>query len=222
MKLPLGPRDASRLARMTPEELHEFLSKCSPRDFLWLDAQFEMWAANGQIEPEEDGCRVWLMMAGRGFGKTRAGAEWVHNLAMTGRKQIALVGATIDEARSIMVEGVSGLLSIARRKRITVNWEPSLKKLRYPMGSVATLYSGDNADGLRGPEHHFAWGFGADRHVVVPHRRGRPSGRSAGEPGDRRLLPHCPGRVGGVARPGRLNCLLHRRGLAFCHANRRA
>jgi len=121
MKLPLGPRDASRLARLTPEELHEFLSKCSPRDFLWLDAQFEMWAANGQIEPEEDGWRVWLMMAGRGFGKTRAGAEWVHNLAMTGRKQIALVGATIDEARSIMVEGVSGLLSIARRKRITVN-----------------------------------------------------------------------------------------------------
>ena len=117
MKSPLGPGDASRLARMSPEELREFLSKCSPRDFLWLDAQFEMWAATGQLEPDEAGWRVWLMMAGRGFGKTRAGSEWVHQLAMTGRKRIALVGATIDEARSVMVEGVSGLLSIARRYR---------------------------------------------------------------------------------------------------------
>lgn len=157
MKPNLGPRDALRLSRMSPEELQEFLSKCRPRDLLLIDAAFEMWASKGQIAPSEDGWRVWLMMAGRGFGKTRAGAEWVHNIAMTGRKQIALVAASIDEARGVMVEGVSGLLSIARRHRVGIKWEPSLGRLRWPKGSVATLFSGDHADGLRGPEFHFAW-----------------------------------------------------------------
>jgi phage terminase large subunit-like protein len=97
------------------------------------------------------------MMAGRGFGKTRAGAEWIHKLAQSGERRIALIGATIDEARSIMVEGVSGLLAIARRNRVTLKWEPSLNRLTWPKGSIATLFSGDNPDGLRGPEHHFAW-----------------------------------------------------------------
>ena len=157
MKLPLGPDAAQRLAAMTPQELQEFLRKCGPKGILALDAQFEMWAANGQIQPDEKGWRVWLMMAGRGFGKTRAGAEWIHDLAMTGRKRIALVAATIDEARSVMVEGVSGLLSVARRQRVPISWEPSLGRFKWPMGSVANLFSGDNANGLRGPEHHFAW-----------------------------------------------------------------
>ena len=157
MKLPLGPMDAKRLSNLSPDELYDFLSKCRPRELLMLDAQFEMWAAKGQIEPDSQGWRVWLMMAGRGFGKTRAGAEWIHQIAMTGRKRIALVAATIDEARAIMVEGVSGLLSVARRQRVRVTWEPSLGRLKWPKGSVATLFSGDNADGLRGPEHHFAW-----------------------------------------------------------------
>lgn len=168
MKLPLGPADARRLASLSDEELHDFLSKCSPRDVLMLDAQFEMWAADGQLEPEKAGWRVWLMLAGRGFGKTRAGAEWIHRIAMTGRKQIALVGATIDEARAIMVEGVSGLLSVARRQRVRVTWEPSLGRLKWPKGSVAKLFSGENPDGLRGAEHHFAWGVGADRVPALP------------------------------------------------------
>src|SRR5206468_6690802 len=70
---------------------------------------------------------------------------------------VALIGATIADARSIMVEGVSGLLSIARRHRRRLNWEPSLGRLKWPNGSVAHLFSGDSPDGLRGPEHDFAW-----------------------------------------------------------------
>jgi phage terminase large subunit-like protein len=156
MKLAVGPRDALRLALMEPEELRTWLAECRPRDLLLLDAQFEMWAQSGQLPPRGEGWRVWLMMAGRGFGKTRAGAEWVHGLAMTGRKRIALVGASIDEARSIMVEGVSGLLAVARRHGVKLRWEPSKGELTWPGGSLAKLYSGDHADGLRGPEHHFA------------------------------------------------------------------
>ena len=142
---------------MTDEEQLEFLAKFRPSDLLALDSQFEMWAAEGQVAPSSEGWRVWLMLAGRGFGKTRAGAEWIHQLAMSGGKQIALVGASIDDARAVMVEGVSGLLSVAQRMRVKVNWEPSLRRLTWPRGSVATIFSGDHAEGLRGPEHHFAW-----------------------------------------------------------------
>ena len=97
------------------------------------------------------------MMAGRGFGKTRAGAEWISRLARKRSLRIALVAASLDEARSIMVEGSSGLLSVARAHRVRVIWEPSLRQLTWPSGTVAHLYSGDHADGLRGPEHSFAW-----------------------------------------------------------------
>jgi len=157
MKLPFGPDMARHLARMSEEKLRAFLADCTPTDVLLLDSQFEMWAQDGQLPPKQEGWTTWLMMAGRGFGKTRAGAEWIHALAMTGQRRIALVGATIDDARSIMVEGVSGLLSVAKRQRVNVRWEPSKGELRWPNGSIAKLFSGDNPDGLRGAEHDFAW-----------------------------------------------------------------
>jgi phage terminase large subunit-like protein len=72
--------------------------------------------------------------------------------------RVALVGASIGDARSIMVEGVSGLLNVASyRSRPRIAWEPSVGRLRWPNGSEAQLFSGDNADGLRGPEHDLAW-----------------------------------------------------------------
>jgi phage terminase large subunit-like protein len=122
------------------------------------DAWFELWAHESQLPPEGEGWRVWLMRAGRGFGKTRAGAEWIHGLANARPGcRIALIGATIADARSIMVEGVSGLLAVAKMRSRRIHWEPSLGRLRWPNGSEAQLFSGDNADGLRGPEHDFAW-----------------------------------------------------------------
>jgi phage terminase large subunit-like protein len=142
---------------MSEQDLRDFLDKCGPRGCLMLDAQFEMWANEGQLEPSSEGWRVWLMMAGRGFGKTRAGAEWINGLAQGRAMRIALVAASIDEARSVMVEGVSGILSVAHRQRLRVKWEPSLNQLTWQKGTIAKLFSGDNADGLRGPEHHFAW-----------------------------------------------------------------
>ena len=118
---------------------------------LEFDADFETWAHENQLPPNGEGWRSWLMMAGRGFGKTRAGAEWIFRLANGKPKvRIALVGATIAEARTIMVEGVSGMLSVARRYRRRVSWEPSLGRLKWPNGSEAQLFSGDHADGLRG------------------------------------------------------------------------
>lgn len=168
-----------RFVRMEPERHRALLAELSPADLLAFDAQYEFWASQGQIPPREEGWRTWLMIAGRGFGKTRAGAEWVHWLALARPVRIALVAATIDEARRVMVEGASGVLSVARRLRHKVKWEPSKSELSWRGGSVAQLYSGDNADGLRGPEHHFAWCPAADRRNARRHCRGGSPGSAA-------------------------------------------
>jgi phage terminase large subunit-like protein len=146
------------LKNAPPELQRRAIESMSPERLLAYDADFEEWAHDNQHAPKEEGWRTWLMMAGRGYGKTRAGAEWIFKLANAKPKsRIALVGATLAEARSVMIEGVSGLLAVARRHRRRLKWEPSLSRLSWPNLSEATLFSGDNADGLRGPEHDFAW-----------------------------------------------------------------
>jgi len=146
------------LAMVGREDQVRIIHGMTPIDLLREDAAFENWAHENQLPPKSEGWRTWLMMAGRGFGKTRAGAEWVHALA-SGKPgaRIALIGATIHEARNVMVEGVSGLLRVAQLNGARLTWEPSLGKLRWKNGSEAQLFSGENPDGLRGPEHDFAW-----------------------------------------------------------------
>jgi phage terminase large subunit-like protein len=112
-------------------------------------------ARPAQMPPESD-WRVWLVMAGRGFGKTRAGAEWVLDVADAPGRRIALVGATEEEARAIMVEGPSGVLACVDGTA-RPDWEPSLGRLTWPGGTIARIYSAANAEALRGPEHDFAW-----------------------------------------------------------------
>ncbi len=114
------------------------------------------WQRADQAEPLGN-WRIWLVMAGRGYGKTRMGAEWVRAQAMAyPGARIALIGATLNEARAVMVEGESGLLSLPYTD--TPQWEPSLRKISWPNGSIATLYSAAEPDSLRGGQHHFAWG----------------------------------------------------------------
>src|SRR5215210_1396613 len=140
------------------EERARIILSMTPEQLLRLDGKFELWAHKSQLPPSDEGWRVWLMMAGRGFGKTRAGAEWVHGIARSKPgARIALAGSTIGDARSIMVEGVSGLLKVAALSRRKLEWEPSIGRLTWRNGSQAQLFSGDNADGLRGPEFDFAW-----------------------------------------------------------------
>lgn len=117
---------------------------------------WSFWRRPDQAEPAGD-WRCWLLLAGRGFGKTRTGAEWVRARAEAdGRLRIALVAATMADARAIMVEGESGLLSIAP-EAMRPNFEPSLHRLVWPNGAMAKLYSAAEPEGLRGPEHHIAW-----------------------------------------------------------------
>jgi phage terminase large subunit-like protein len=146
------------------------LGQLDRRSLRALNADFPTFHHPGQLPPEGD-WRTWLIIAGRGFGKTRAGAEWVLSLVRgnqsrarsastgSGRTEplrIALVAATIDESRRVMVEGPSGLLRLAAQQEIT-DWSPSRRTLSFAGGAEAILYSGANPESLRGPEHHFAW-----------------------------------------------------------------
>ena len=97
------------------------------------------------------------MLAGRGFGKTRTGAEYIQFMATTRRAlRIALVGPTALDVRNVMVEGESGLLSIGQEED-RPDYEPSLHRLTWPNGAVGTLFSADEPNRLRGPQHDLAW-----------------------------------------------------------------
>ena len=115
-----------------------------------------MWARQAQMAPAGE-WRTWLILAGRGFGKTRAGAEWVRAIAeRDGEARIALVAASLAEARSIMVDGESGLRQIGA-PALRPKFESSLRRLTWPSGAQATLYSAAEPDSLRGPQHSHAW-----------------------------------------------------------------
>lgn len=144
------------LLSLEDEERHIFLTALSQSERDELRFHWSIWARSEQLPPPGD-WQVWLICAGRGFGKTRAGAEWVRHIAKRNKDaRIALVGASISEVRSIMVEGESGILTISPPNRMP-NFEPSLKRLTWPNGAQAMLYSAGEPESLRGPQHSHAW-----------------------------------------------------------------
>jgi len=123
---------------------------------LTLRRLWPLWARPEQLPPPGD-WRLWLICAGRGFGKTRSGAEWVSEVArITPHARIALVGSTLGEARAVMVEGESGILACAAPD-CRPRYEASLRRLIWPGGAQATLYSAGEPESLRGPQHSHAW-----------------------------------------------------------------
>ncbi|WP_413245409.1 DNA-packaging protein [Sphingomonas sp. 1P06PA] len=147
---------AELLAAQGRGSIRAMLAGIDPKTLTHLMHSWDFWARPEQRAPG-GAWRTWLVMAGRGFGKTRAGAEWVRERAeRSGQLRIALVGATFAEARSVMVEGESGLLAIAP-DAMRPEWEPSLRRLRWPGGAQAFVYSAAEPDSLRGPQHHLAW-----------------------------------------------------------------
>ncbi len=146
-----------RYFALAAEERAALLRALGWRDGKGWEAAWAEWAHAGQLEPE-GAWRAWVLMAGRGFGKTRAGAEWVAGaVRREGAVSVALVAASVREARQVMVEGPSGLLSLAWFPGERPVWEPSVGRLRWPNGAEARVYSGANPESLRGPQHHLAW-----------------------------------------------------------------
>ncbi|PCI59480.1 MAG: ATP-binding protein [Kordiimonadales bacterium] len=147
---------ASSLRRLTEANRIEFLRGLSDTEAAVLAYDWQFWARETQLAPPGSWTH-WLMLAGRGFGKTRAGAEWVRMLIETGEAtRIALVAPTLQTARSVMVEGDSGLLAISPPWN-RPKFEPSKRQLVWPSGAIATLYSAEDPERLRGPQHHAAW-----------------------------------------------------------------
>jgi predicted phage terminase large subunit-like protein len=121
-----------------------------------LSNTWRLKARPEQLPPAGDWA-VWLILSGRGWGKTRTGAEWVQEQAATGAcRRMALVAPTAADVRDTMVEGASGILAIASNT-MRPEYEPSKRRLTWPNGAVATLFSADEPERLRGPEHDGAW-----------------------------------------------------------------
>jgi phage terminase large subunit-like protein len=150
--LPAMSRSPAQIIGALPEaEQAAALAKAFPTEAHLARAKYEwrFWARPEQAAPLGD-WRVWLLLAGRGFGKTRAGVEWVRETKeRVGR--IHLVARTGADVRDVLVEGESGILATAppwdRPK-----WEPSKRRLTWPNGAVATTFSADEPDQLRGPQ----------------------------------------------------------------------
>lgn len=150
--------------------LKRLFETLDPDDAQLIGSDWLTWARDDQLPPVDAGSgqdalpwRTWLLIGGRGAGKTRAGAEWVRAKALgeppLGRvpaRRIALVGQTIADVRSIMIEGISGLLAI-HSDQDRPKFEPSKKLLTWPNGAVAQIFSADEPDGLRGPQFDAAW-----------------------------------------------------------------
>ncbi|WP_448662353.1 DNA-packaging protein [Sphingomonas sp. CJ20] len=114
------------------------------------------WAHKGQYWPE-GAWRVWMIRAGRGFGKTRAGAEWVSAFARAhGDARIALVGGNAQDVLRVMIEGPGGLRNVARDDE-PVRVRAARGEVAFASGARAFLYTAEAPEALRGPEHHIAW-----------------------------------------------------------------
>lgn len=121
-----------------------------------LQSGWRVKARPEQLPPDGDWA-VWLILAGRGFGKTRTGAEWVSELAQSGTiSRIALVAPTAADARDTMIEGESGVLAIAPNHNRPI-YEPSKRRLTWPNGVIATSFSAEEPERLRGPQHGAVW-----------------------------------------------------------------
>ena len=129
-----------------------------------LNRDWRMWGReNKQLPPDEDIWRSWLILGGRGAGKTRAGAEWVKAQALgnwtadgTHAERIAIIGPTLDQARAVMIEGKSGLLAIHMEEE-RPHYEPSKRLITWANGAIAQVFSADEPESLRGPQFDAAW-----------------------------------------------------------------
>jgi phage terminase large subunit-like protein len=122
--------------------------------------QVDSWARRRRFEqkPPPGDWRTWLVLGGRGSGKTRAGAQWMHGIVSREKRsglRIALIAETLGDAREVMIDGISGIGRIARRNR--TDFEISRRRLIWPNGAVAQIFSSEDPESLRGPQFHLGW-----------------------------------------------------------------
>lgn len=153
----LKPGDiVARVAALSAAERTRLLARLPAKYRRELATRWAAWAHDGQVLSDDD-WSIWLIQAGRGFGKTRAGSEWVCRMARAhGDLRIALVGATMRDVEAVMIGGESGLLNVGRYTG-WVRWKPTSATVEFESGARAYAYAAETPDKLRGPEHHLAW-----------------------------------------------------------------
>lgn len=156
-------RYGARLVASAPVAAQEaFLDELGEGAMCALPFLFEFWAMEHQLPPEGD-WRTWVIMGGRGAGKTRAGAEWVRSMVegatpyAGGRaRRVALIGETQDQVREVMIFGDSGILACSPPDRRPA-WQAGRKRLIWPNGAEASVHTAHDPEGLRGPQFDAAW-----------------------------------------------------------------
>ena len=155
---------AELLASLPEEQKRAELEKLSPEIRAALNWDWKFWARPNQLEPEGKWA-IWLFNAGRGAGKTRSGAEWTRQRIKKGDKFVHLIAPTSADARDVMVEGPSGILSVCWDMDVTdkgdrlgvPKYEPSKRRLTWANGAEARLFSAEEPDRLRGPQCYSMW-----------------------------------------------------------------
>ncbi len=161
--MPFGIKSGAAWIACAPVAIQErFLKSLTTPELRALPYLFEFWALDHQRPPEGD-WRTWVILGGRGAGKTRAGAEWVRSVVEGGRpgdpgrlRRLALIGETYDQTREVMVFGESGILACSPPDR-RPEWIASRKMLVWPNGATAQLFSASDPEALRGPQFDGAW-----------------------------------------------------------------
>lgn len=154
----MGLSQRQRFLALPKQRQQAFIDSLTEAEAQALLSSWDGWLARPeQIAPHGDWF-VWLVLAGRGFGKSRTANEWVLQRVMSGEaKRIALVARTAADVRDVLIEGQSGILAVARRLGVEAVYEPSKRRVTFPAyGAVATAYSAEQGDQLRGPEHDTA------------------------------------------------------------------
>lgn len=152
------------LRKLPPEQVKKVLSELTPKQLEELTYDWSFWGRPEQQEPKGN-WKIWLPLAGRGWGKTRCGAEWVRHRIKSGDRRIACVAPTKGDVRRVMVEGESGLLNIcwkgdrtyAGREMGFPTWSPTNNTITWANGARAEFFSAEDPERLRGPQFHSAW-----------------------------------------------------------------
>nr|WP_089994491.1 terminase family protein [Cognatiyoonia koreensis] len=149
-------RSGARLIASAPPTVQaNFLSAQSEHEIAALEYLWEFWAMPHQLPPDSD-WRNWVILGGRGAGKTRAGAEWVRTKVAEGARRLAIVGDTFDQAKEVMVFGESGIMSVYPPGGAP-DWIATRRTLIWPNGAELRVFSAQDPEMLRGPQFDTAW-----------------------------------------------------------------
>jgi phage terminase large subunit-like protein len=157
----------SALSNLPADERDRIVAEIPAAEVMRLHFEWLAWARDDQVSPlctaAGNPWHTWLLLGGRGSGKTRSGAEWVRakalgheDVAGAPARRLALIGLTIGQVRSVMVEGVSGLLAVhAPHER--PHYDVARNEITWANGAVAQMFAADDPDSLRGPQFDAAW-----------------------------------------------------------------